>query len=366
MIKRSLLPLFTASLALLSACTEAPAPETAEVLRPVRYSIVQATQGGQERGFSGVAKASISSKLSFRVSGSVQSFTVKTGDTVRKGQTLATVDSQDLKLQLQQSRAAQVRAEAEARNTEANYSRVRALYENQSSSRNELDGSRAAYESARALVDSAQQQTELARQQLSYSTLRSPFDGCTVAATFIENNENVSAGQPILELSCGDSLEIVAAVPENYISSVREGQSVSIYFDTLPQQRFAATVTEVGVATRGTTTYPVTALLSETDQRMRAGMAAELAFTADPDGKAKIWLPTVAVAEDRSGRYVYIAQPEGERTAVLQRRTITIGELSSLGMEITSGLVDGEHVVIAGVSKVQDGQRVKLLANQRR
>lgn len=361
----SMLTLLLTSL-FLAACSEEPVEQNEEILRPVRYTQVQAQQGGLERGFSGVAQAGVSSRLSFRVSGGVDNLAVKVGDQVNKGQILAELDSQDLRLQLQQARAAQTRAESEARNADASYARIRALYENQSVSRNELDTARTAYESARAQVDSAKKQTELAQKQLSYAVLRSPFPNCNVAETFVETNENVSVGQPILELTCGDTLEVEAAIPETYISNISEGQAVSVYFDTIPKQAFAARVTEVGVATRGTSTFPVTAQLIETDERMRPGMAAELAFTSNRNGPARIWLPTVSVLEDRKGRYVFVVKPEDELVGRVERRAVSIGELSSLGIEISSGLADGELVVIAGVSKIQDQQRVKLLSNQRR
>jgi len=350
----------------LTACDAPPPPEKAEVLRPIRYTIVQPGLGGAERRFAGVAKPGLDTRLSFRVSGPIQALPVKAGDSVRKGQLIARLDAEDLSLQVQQSESALLRAEAEARNADASYARIRALYENQSASRNELDSARAAWETTNALTDSSRKQLQLARQQLSYTELNVPFTGCSVAKLFVESNENVSAGQPIVELGCGELMEVHVPVPETYITHVQPGQTVEVRFSAMDGTTYAAKVTEVGVSATGGTTFPVTAKLTKDIKGLRAGMAAEVAFAGSDEGTARIWLPTVAVIEDREGRFVFIAIPSDETTATIERRTVTIGAISPRGLEITDGLTEGERVVIAGVSKIRPGQQVRLLAAERR
>jgi multidrug efflux pump subunit AcrA (membrane-fusion protein) len=91
-------------------------------------------------------------------------------------------------------------------------------------------------------------------------------------------------------------------------------------------------------------------------------MAAEVTFTfgAD-DGRSRTWVPAVAVGEDRSGRFVFVAVPSGDGLAKTSRCPVTIGDLTEEGIEVLEGLSDGDLIVTAGVTRIQDDQTVRLL-----
>jgi len=319
---------------LTAACGKEAAEPPAEVIRPVRYEEVVAASGGQER---------------------------KVGEGVAKGQLLASLDARDYELQVQQADAALAQADAEARNAEHNYDRVRQLYENNNASRNDLDGARARAESARAAVQSAAKQLELARRRLTYTRLAAPFD-CAVASVDAEERENVGAGQTVVRVNCGDQPEVEVAVPEGLITQIQPGDDVTVRFDALPGRTFAAAVHEVGIsAGRSATTYPVTVRLAESDPGIRPGMAAEVAFRLDRGtGEAGVLVVPAAVGEDRDGRFVFVVEATGEGLAVAHRRPITAGDLVGDRLTILEGLTPGERVVTAGVSRITDGQTVRM------
>ena len=357
---KSILVTFALAL-LLPACREAP-PPAEPVIRPVRTVQVFSTGGARIRSFSGTAQAGQESRLSFRVGGTVDRVTVTVGDSVRAGQLIAELDADDYRLQVQEADASLEQAKAELRNAEANYSRVRALYENRNASRNDLDGARAAAESARARVRSIEKRLELSRSQLSYTRLVTVTDGA-IADLRIEENENVQAGQTVVLLTAGALSEVKVAVPEILITRIREGDAVSVAFDSIPSKTFSARVEEVGVSTTGlSTTYPVTVLLDEEETQIRPGMAAEVSFQFESrDSRDRFLLPSVAVGEDRDGRFVFVVDAGEEGIAFTRRRSVVPGALTEEGMEILEGLSDGDHVVIAGVSRIVDGQKVRLL-----
>lgn len=359
----------------LAACDKPPVVET--VLRPVRYEMVSTSQGARLRTFAGVARAGVESNLSFRVAGTVERVAVSVGQQVRRGRVLARLDPTDYELKVQEAVAGLAQAEAASRNAEADYDRVRGLYENNNASRRELDGARANSESSQAQVDAAQKRLEQARQQVSYCNLLAPVDG-TVASVSVEVNENVNAGQKLFLLNAGSDTEVEVALPEAVISQVEVGQKVEVIFDALPGRTFEAEVIEAGVAAVGTaTTFPVTAELTESDPDIRSGMAAEVEFrfsTAATSGR--LLVSPVAVGEDRSGRFVFVLETtqrapgadagvdggaDAGATAVVHRRDVTVGELTGDGLEILSGLEDGELVVTAGVRRLTDGEEVKVV-----
>jgi RND family efflux transporter MFP subunit len=283
------------------------------------------------------------------------------GDRVQTGQLIAELDREDYRLQQEDAAAAVRRAESEARNAEANYNRVRGLYERGNASLNELDAARTASESYAEQVQSANNRLGLAQRQLGYTRLQAPQGGA-IASVNIELNQNVSAGQTIVLLTSGSDLEVAVAVPEVLIAEVREGSAVSVTFDAVGPDALSGTVTEVGVAaTESGATFPVTVRLDGNHGGLRSGMAAEVAFRfASPGGANVIVVPPVAVGEDQNGRYVYVVDPTEDQYGTVQRRAVRIGELTSAGLEILEGLNDGDRVVTAGIGQIADGLRVRM------
>lgn len=350
--------LLTAGLGLMATgCEEPPQAET--VLRPVRYQRVSTSREARLRTYAGVAHAGIETQLSFRVGGTADRVPVVVGQRVARGEMLARLDPTDYELRVQEAVAGLAQAAAAARNAGSDYERVRGLYENNNASLRELDGARANYESSEAQVTAAQKRLEQARQQLSYCVLRAPVAG-VVASVSVAVNENVQAGQKLFLLTGGDEIEVEVALPELLIADVELGQAVEVGFDALPGRVFAARVTEAGVASLGTaTTFPVTAKLDGSDPGIRSGMAVEVVFSfASKGSEGRILLDAVAVGEDREGRYVFVLELQGEGRGTVRRQPVTVGELTAEGLEVTSGLADGQLVVTAGVRRLTDGETV--------
>jgi RND family efflux transporter MFP subunit len=342
------------------ACAEEP-QEAAPALRPVRYERVSVGPLSLERSLAAVVRAGVESRLSFRVAGSIRAVDVKVGDSVRRGQVLAWLDPTDFELQLEEAKAALAQAQASLRQVEADYGRVRSLYENNNSSKAELDASRANAESAEASVEAVTRQLDQAQQRLGYTTLRAPADGA-IASVAVEANENVQSGQEVCLLLSGGESEVVVPVPSVMIGFVQPGQLLTVTIDALAGEVFEAEVTEVGVAvTGGATTFPVTARLLGASVMVRAGMAAEATFLLEGATGDRIFVPGVAVGEDRDGRYVFLLDPDGAGAGTVRRQSVEIGETNATGIEILSGLSADDLVVTAGARRLTDGMQVAVL-----
>jgi RND family efflux transporter MFP subunit len=336
--------------------------KVAEVIRPVRTEQVFSTGGSRVRTFSGVVKSGSESKMSFKIPGTVQKIAVEIGSKVRTGNLLAKLDPTDYEIQVKEAENARDLARANEIQAKANLERIRTLYENRSVSRSNLDAARAAYESAHEQDNIAKKRRKLARRQLEYTELSAPVDGA-ISDIRVEENENVQAGQPVVILTSGSNLEVKIAMPEILIAQIREGEDVDVTLDAVPDKSFKAKITEVGIAsTAYTTTYPVVVRLVETDPDIRSGMAAEVSFTfkATSDRESFV-VPPIAVGEDRLGRYIFIVEPSDTGFGIVRKRPVEIGELTPTGLEIFEGLEDGEYIVTAGVSRIQDSLKVRFI-----
>ena len=352
------LRLLVGSLAI--GCSEAP--EAEEIIRPVRYEAVLATGGSRVREFSGTAQAGLRSRLSFKVAGTVVRLPAQVGDSVAAGQLLARIDPADYELAVREAVAGLSQATAQERRAGADYQRAQELWENNNLSRAELDAAQAADQSARAAVRAANQRLQMAQRQLAYTRLTAPVAGA-ISSVAADVGENVAAGQTVVELTSGSRPEVKVGIPELLIAQVSQGDLVEVRFDAIPDESHPAVITEVGVAPTGAgATFPVIVQLTREDPAVRIGMAAtvEFRFESSEQGEA-IYVPPVAVGEDRDGRFVFVVEPEEPGFGITRRRAVVMGDPTLDGIQILEGLTDGELVVTAGVRRIRDGQRVKLL-----
>jgi len=350
------IPLF-----LLVACDRAGPPEDPR-LRPVRFIMVSDESGARDRSFSGTLKSTRESRLSFKVPGTVMEVPVEIGQRLGAGELIARLDAATYSLQVQQAQARLVEAQANERNAAATYDRTKGLYANNNASRNDLDAARAQAESAEAQVGSASKALEIARLNESYTRLRADTD-CSIASIDIEVNENVSAGQQVAVVSCGDEFEIEIDVPESLIGSIDDYTPVQVTFGAIADRRFSGEVTEVAVASVGSSaTFPVVVKIAESHPQLRSGLAADVIFQFDTlAATGSVVLPVAAVIRDPVGTFVYVAMPtEVAGQALISRKPVTLGELTQSGIEILDGLSTGDRVVTAGLSVIRDGQRVLI------
>ena len=348
-------------LVLLVACGEVEdVPEP--IVRPVRLVVASTGDGAAARSFSGMAQAGESSRLSFRVAGRISSVEVNVGDRVEEGQLVARLDDADYDLQVREARANAASARATLRNAQAQYRRIRELYENNNASRSDLDNARAQSDGAQMQLASAGQRVQLLERQVAYTRLEAPAAG-VISSVDAEDNENVQAGTPIVTLQSGSQLQVDIGVPESLIQRVSRGNAARVTFEALGGATFEGSVFEVGVSTgQNRAAYPVTVRLPEdASENVRPGMAAEVELTFEAEeGDPTLRLPSSAVGEDRQGRFVFVVESAEDGFGTVRRRGVTLGELNSQGIASLEGVEDGERVVTAGVARITDGLRVRV------
>jgi len=359
-------------LLLLTGCAEEAVEEPP--LRPVRTLILETSGAEAERELPGRLEAAANRRLSFRVAGRIASHEVALGEAVVAGQPLARLEATDLRLQRDRAGSALAGAEAAAANAEAEWQRARRLYEAGSAPARDLDAARAQVEASRAQRDSARDALALAERQLSFTHLEAPGD-CRVSTRLAEAGENVAAGQPVLVLACGDDLEVRAALSEDLLGALVVGAPVRVHLP-LSELTLAGEVTEIGLPVDPRqATWPLRVRLVELAdderERLRPGMAAELTLPLGGPGSG-LWVPMVAVQQDIDGHFVYVAEPDAPnaaegndvangREARVSRRTVTLGGRHGERLEVVAGLAPGEHLIVAGMSRLHDGMRVRLL-----
>ncbi len=348
------------SIVVLAGCGSNIEEETGPELRPARVHTVTGADSSQIRSFSGVIHSAQESRLSFKVGGTVISLPVQAGSALKPGDTIARIDASTFELELEQARAKLAQADASLRNSQSSYNRVKGLYENSGASKDELDLARANAETAEAEVRAANKSVELAELNQSYTLLRASGD-CTVASIAVEQNENVSAGEEIAIVNCGDALEVHLGIPESLIGRLSKGMAAQIQPNIAGNKSYSGKVTEIGVGTSSSAaTFPVVVAIEKTDKDIRPNMAAQVSLDFGSQTAKLFHVPTNAVVKDGAGTHVFLAVPTGNGQAAIKRQMITVGALTSQGLEVIDGLSMGDLVVTAGLSSLREGQPVLL------
>jgi len=203
-------------------------------------------------------------------------------------------------------------------------------------------------EQAGQAVDLAKQAVVDAQRQLDEATITAPFDG-VVAQVLAEEGDIVPsptlAPQPVIRLINPDLLELLIDVDEIDIPLVTLGQAAVVNVDALPDQEFSGKVTSiypVPVEVGGVVLYKVRiSLESPGGAGIKIGMSASADIVAR-EHRGVLIVPSRAVTRNNQGQTIVKVQTDGEIT----ERAVEVGLDDGLRAEITSGLAEGETVIV--------------------
>jgi RND family efflux transporter MFP subunit len=329
-------------------------------IRPVKYEEVNYLGGDKMRSFSGTAKTEKIINLSFRNSGIITELNMKLGQTVKKGDLLGRLDNVSARLNYESSIESKNSSESQMNTAKLNLNRIRKLYEKGSSSLSDYEDAKNSYRTAVASFESSKRSVAIQQDQIQFGYLYAPEDGA-IASVSAEVDENVTPGEAIGVLNAGTAIEISLGLPESVINAVKKEMKVKVTFTALKDDTFNAVITEVAPALdSNTSTYPVTVMVTDSDERIKSGMAANVLFEFVHEVADEIIVvPASAVGEDGESRFVFLVEGNKEKANV-KKQAITIGDLTPEGFEVSNGLKKGQRVATAGLQTLLDGQEVKI------
>jgi len=347
-----------AALALLSACQREvaqPAPE----IRPVRTVTIETRAAGGTVAITGNVQAQNEVNQSFRIDGRLVERLVDVGDNVKAGQLIATLDPQNEESGVQAARAQLSAAQARLVEARSNYERMRDLVAEDAVSRAQFDQAEALRKTAESQVEAAQSQVALAGNRLSYTRLFANVTG-VVTARGPEPGEIVSPGRMIVQVAREGARDAVFDVPVAVKNSAPKHPDIRVVLASDPAVTAAGKVREVAPrADPVTGTFAVRVRLIDPPAAMRLGATVTGRMTLD--AVPAIEIPTTALVRNNGQTAVWVVDPAAKTVSL---REIGIGASAASTVQVTSGLANGDVVVIAGVQALRPGQKVSLLATQ--
>ncbi|QBF25512.1 efflux RND transporter periplasmic adaptor subunit [Pseudomonas tructae] len=335
---------------LLAACGQESAPQTS--LRPAMVVQPQPASAAAD-SYPGEVRARFEPELAFRIGGKVSKRLVEEGQRVKAEQALAELDPQDVRLQLEASRAQLAAAEANLTLVKAERDRYKTLLDRQMVSHSQFDNAENLYRAGLARLKQVRAEFDVAGNQAEYAVLRASQDG-VIAKRQVEVGQVVAAGQTVFTLAADGEREVLIGLPEQNFGRFKVGQTVSVELWSQPDQRFNGRIRE---------------LSPSADPRSRT-FAARIAFTA---GKVPAELGQSARVYIQHADQVPLAVPLSALTAengqtfvwrvdannTLKRVPVRVGAYGENSVPVLEGLNASDWVVAAGVHVLLEGQQVR-------
>lgn len=304
--------------------------------KPLEYTEVKRADIISAVSTSGVLTGKETANLKFKTAGKLASLNVKAGDKVYAGQTVASLDTKELSINLQQ-------AENNLRDKQAALEKVYDdihlfQYGNMGTS-GETEAQKATRTTAEVIRDNAYDSIRAAREALANTMIVSPISGIVTKAD-ITSGQVVSSLDLIAQVSDTSELFFDAEVDESDISKISLGQKAKIALNAFSGKDFSGKVSQIKpttkTATSGATIIIVRIKLDTSD----------INFIADLNGQAEIeiaqsenvlTIPQDALVDEK---YVYI-----QRGNEVEKREVRVGVSSDTDIEIKDGLTENEKVV---------------------
>ena len=299
----------------------------------VRVQTIEAVKQPAVEEVVGTVQPKLQAVIEAKVSGRITRLPVTLGQSVKQGEVLVELATQEVQARLDQANAAFRQAELE-------FNRTANLRKQQAATQGEFDAAQARYNVAKAAVAESEALS-------GYTKIVAPFDG-VVARKLADEGDLAMPGKPLLELEGRAGLRLVADVPTLLAGRVQPEGKLAVRVDTLADA-ITGTVAEISPgADPASRTVRVKVDLPAT-AGLRTGQFGRLAV---PVGEATfLFVPLPALVRRGQLEILFVAA-DGKA----QMRLVRAGKETSQGIEILTGLAPGESVVVEGAGNLRDGQ----------
>jgi membrane fusion protein (multidrug efflux system) len=292
----------------------------------------------------GTTRANETVVITAKLTETVKEIHFDDGQTVRKGDVLVVLDSDEENADL---RAAQAQA-AERRSA---YKRAAGLEEKQIVSR-------ATYEEKQAQLRQAEADIQSIRSRIADTVIRAPFDG-VLGLRNVSVGTLVRPGDGITTIDDLTRMKVDFDVPAIYLQQLRPGLAIAGTVDAFGDRVFSGEVTTIDTQVDPVTrSVKVRAIVPNPDMALRPGLLMNIRLDLNP--RQSLVVPEGAVTQQKDKSFVYVIEMQNGKEVA--KKTEVVRGARRLGeVEIISGLEEGDTLILAGGMNVAPGQEVKVV-----
>jgi membrane fusion protein (multidrug efflux system) len=351
---------------LLGGCDEAPQQAAATQQPPPAVTVVRAETKDLRPSvsFSGRVTALQKVDLQARIEGFLEKQNFTEGATVKAGDLLYVIEKAPYEAKVASAAGAVATGQARLDRTEIELKRQTTLVSKDAAAQTKLDDAKTARDEAKGSLDKLQAELTQAKLQLSYTEIKAPIDG-RIGKSLLTIGSFVSpASGTLATIVAKDPIGVTFPVSQRDILAVREQapagagfSDVKVYLQLGKDKRYPQfgkiDFLDVQVNT-GTDAVDVRAVFPNPDGILVDGQLVTAVVEAEAP-KPTLVVPVGAVQIDQSGAFVLVVTTE----KTIEVKRVTAGGQTGNGVAITSGLSEGDLVVIEGIQKVKPGQTVQ-------
>jgi membrane fusion protein (multidrug efflux system) len=304
-------------------------------------------------------KANQNVELRARVQGFLEDVLVDEGKEVKKGQILFKTNDQEYKADLAKAKANLQSAMAEAKVMEFELERLRVMVNKNVISESELNLTLAKYDAVLAKIEEAKSAEANAAVQLSYTEIRSPFDGI-IDRIPLRTGSLIDQGSLLTTVSDISSVHIYFNVSEReyleYIKSKEDTEENNvvrlILADGSPYPYEGLIETMEGEFNANTGSIAFRARFPNPEKMLKHGATGKIILSNKI--RDAIIIPQKAVFEIQDRNFVYVVAEDNQ----VQMRSFLPRARFSHYYIVESGLEAGENLVFEGIQNIKDGMTI--------
>lgn len=335
-----------------------PEAETQKPSRPVLVEHPQPLTGQTGEVFPGTVRAREEADLAFRIAGKILTRRAQAGQQVKAGEVLATLDPEDVSLNLKAAEANVSAALADMNLAEAELKRHKDLLDKGYISKSLYDVRENNFQLAKARHEQAQSSAAVVRNQSRYSTLTADKAGL-ITAVLAEAGQVVAAGQPIFRFASGSEREVIIHVPEGRLDALRKAEKLAVTLWAVPGKVYPAKIREVNLqADRSTRTHEMKVTILQADDDVQLGMTASV--IAGEAVSAGVFIVPLSALSGTEPHKVW-AVKDGKAQAV----PVQVLRYVETGAIVSGALTPEQWIISAGVQLVSDQEPVQMIERKR-
>ena len=291
------------------------------------------------------------------MSGAVLQTYAEAGQPVRKGQALAQIDASVLRDQALSARSAVTTAQSSYDNARRDLSRTETLEKAGAIAEREVERSRTALLGTQAQLANARAQLANVQKMLDKASVQSPFTGI-VSQRQVNAGDVVSPGGALFTVMDPGSMQLEASLPAAQLSMVRLGMPIEFKVNGYPNRTFTGRITRINPsADPSTLQVKIAAAIPNAGNTLVGGLFAEGRVATETRTA-----PTVSLAAvDETGLRPTVVRL---RNGKIEKVEVGLGirDAAAETVEITSGLTQGDTVLLGAARGISPGTPVKVSA----
>ena len=292
--------------------------------------------------------------------GQVRALYIKKGDLVKAGQLLLKLDDAVMRQSVLASQKSLETLKTQLDFAKDIYQRQNNLWKEGIGTEVQLISAKNNVQSLERQLSAGNEQVKVAEEQLKASNIIADVSG-------VVDELNVRVGEIFsgiagissqIKIVNTASMKVVTEVPENYSNKVKAGSKVVITFPDI-NKTLTGTVSLVSRSINANNRSFEAEVKMPYDASIRPNQLAQLKFQ-DYEAPNAIAISVNTVQTDEKGKYVFIANKEGNKL-VARKRSIVVGEVYGQIIEVRSGLNAGEQLISDGYQNIYEGQVLNVL-----